>query len=30
VARFANGGDGPRATRIIDSFLLMYSTEGRA
>jgi TetR/AcrR family transcriptional repressor of mexJK operon len=30
VARFANGGDARRATRIIDCFLRMYSIEGRS
>jgi TetR/AcrR family transcriptional repressor of mexJK operon len=28
VAQFANGGDGRRASRIVESFLRMYSTEG--
>src|SRR5712671_4420035 len=29
VAKFANGGDAPRAARIVDCFLRMYSTERR-
>jgi TetR/AcrR family transcriptional repressor of mexJK operon len=30
VARFANGSDTRRATRIVDCFLRMYSIEGRS
>jgi len=30
VARFANGSDTRRATRIVDCFLRMYSSEGRS